>query len=167
MHLMVNQMRKILLSPKNLHLIMIKLQPWTLCHIQMVLRPLITLVGRHFIMKSRVFWLEKKILIPYWMKVVLVLLLKWEDFHRTKSQKHPWHQNIFGHSYSLHQHRLQQLVKLSVSTTFPLLVSWTQSHQYYCYSFFDLFISIFLPLLMLGSNINRKGGGVEHRRNRL
>ena len=60
---------------------MMKSQPWTLYHLQMVLGPLIKLVGKHVMMKRRVFWLEKQILSPCWMKVVLVLLMKWDDLH--------------------------------------------------------------------------------------
>ena len=49
--------RNILHSIKNPHLIFIKLYPWTWSHLQIVLGGLIKLVGRHFIIQRRVFWL--------------------------------------------------------------------------------------------------------------
>ena len=64
---------------------MIKSQPWTWSNLQMMLGYFMTLVGRNFIMQRRLFWLEKKILIPCWIKVVLVLILKWKDSHWTNS----------------------------------------------------------------------------------
>ena len=38
-------------------------------------------LGIHLMIKRRVSWFSKHILSPYWMKLVLVLLLKWEGLH--------------------------------------------------------------------------------------
>ena len=49
---------------------MIKSQPWTLSHLQMVLSTFMVLVGVHFMVQRSMFWLSKQIFIPCWMKVV-------------------------------------------------------------------------------------------------
>ena len=112
-------------------------------------------------MQRRVFWLVKQIFSPCWMKVVWVLLLKCEDSHWTKAHKYLWHHNLFGHPSSLHQHWSEQPLNDPSQIISPLLVTWTQIHQQYCYSWCNLFRSSFLPLWMLGTNTNKGGRGVE------
>ena len=60
---------------------MMKSQPCTWYHIQMIMGPLMTLVGIYLMMQRSLFWLSKQLLSPCWMKLVLVLLLKWENSH--------------------------------------------------------------------------------------
>ena len=80
------------------------------------------LVDINFITKRRVFWLEKYILSQCWMKVVLVLLTKWEDYHWTKAREYIWHLNFSGYTYSLHQHLLEHLINDPSQILSPLLV---------------------------------------------
>ena len=142
--------RKIPPSMNNPNLIMMRTKPYNLSHLQMVLGHLIKLVGRNLMIQTRLLWLEKHILSLCGMKIILVLLLKWEDSHRKNSQKYPWHQNRFGHPSSINQHRSEHLLNDSSQILFSLLVPWTQSHQHYCYFCCHLFRYIFTPLWMLG-----------------
>ena len=141
---------------------MIKSQTWTWSHLQMVLGPLMTLVGRHLIMQRRVFWLAKQILSTCWMKVVLVLLLKWEDSHWKKFHRYLWNHKFFRHLSSFRKHCPEQLLNYTSQIMLSLLVPWTQSYRHYCYSCCNLFRSSFLPLWMIGSNTS-KGGGELNR----
>ena len=58
------------------HMIKMKSHPFTWSHLKIVMWTLMTLVGRSFIIQRRVFWLEKHIFSPCWMKAVLLMLLK-------------------------------------------------------------------------------------------
>ena len=141
-------MVKSLPSTNNPHLIMMKSQPWMWSHLQTVLGPLMIFMGRNLMMQMRSFWLAKNILIPCWMKVVFVLLLKL-DYLNWKGPKvslvpEPFWTFIFTSSASVGAD-----AKRYVSTTFYILVIWTQSHQHYWYSRCNIFRSSFLPFWML------------------
>ena len=153
---------------------MMKSQPCTWYHLQFFLGNLMTLVGRHLMMQRRVFWLGKQILIPCWMKVVLVLLLEWEDLHWTKDQKYPWRHNLFGHPYSLHKHWLEQILSHPSQLILPLLVSWKKSTNttstpaaISSYPFFCLFGFLFSAFLNAYVRYQQEGAwGIGHRRKR-
>ena len=132
----------------------------------MVLGPLMTLVGRHLIMQRRVFWFERYILSPCWMKVVLILLPKGEDSHWSKYQKYLWHQNLCGYPYSLHQHRSERLLNDLSQLLFPF---WFPEHKSTNTTATPDAISldpVFCLFEFLGP-IPTREVGVEYRRKRL
>ena len=61
------------------------------------------------------------------MKVILLLLLKWEGSHFTKAQNCPCRQNHFEHPYSLHKHWYEQLLNNLYQLLSPL---WFPEYKY-------------------------------------
>ena len=167
MHSLVNQMRNILPSTKNLHMIMRKSQPWTWSHLQMVLWDLIKLVGRHLMIQRMLLWLTKHILSPFRMKVVLVLLLKWEDSNWTKKgpevslEPEPFWISMFTSSAFVGSSAKRSVStnltpSLSLNTNSPTLMLLLL--QYLQIQFPASLNACFLPFWMLGSNTNKGGG---------
>ena len=86
-----------------------------------------TLIGRNLMMQRRLFWLENIYFESMLDKSGFGAGNKMGGFALENSQKYPWHQNLFGHPYSLHQHQSEQLL-YDMSQLFFYL--WFPEHKY-------------------------------------
>ena len=176
MHSLVNQMRKILPSINNSHLIMTKSQPWTWSHFQMVLGTLTKLVGRQFMMQRRFFWLAKYISIPHGMKSGFGPTTEMGEF----ALKRP--RSILGTITFLYIHihfiRIGRSICWRMRLNYFLLF-WFPEHKYtnitatlfkiYTDPVFCLFECLFSAFLNVLVQYQQGGGGegIEQRRKRL
>ena len=78
--------------------------------------------GYTFDGERRFFLVGKKILSPCWMRVVLVMLMKWED-SLWEATEVSLALEYFVHPYSLHQHQLENILNNPSQPPFLILVS--------------------------------------------